>query len=201
MLYRFVEFIQPFAASLGGPGLLLIAFLDSSFLAFPEVPDLLMVWLVSRHPARWPYYALMTTIGSVLGCLAIYAVARKGSRVMIRRFPAGATERALRAIRRYGVLAIIIPSMLPPPAPFKIFVILAGVSGIPTGAFVAAIVFGRGIRYLVEALLAYRYGPQAISYVTENVGQLSIWMAVTLAAAGIAIVIWRRRKKPYHGAA
>lgn len=195
MLQRFVEFIQPFAASLGGPGLLLIAFLDSSFLTFPEVPDLLLILLVIRHPERWLYYAGMTTIGSVLGCLAIYLVARRGGEAMFRRrFRAGAVDRALRAIRRYGVLAVIVPAILPPPAPFKIFVLLAGVSGIPVGSFVTALVLGRGFRYVVEALLAYRYGAHAVQYISENLGPLSVWAALAVAAVGALIVIWRRRQ-------
>lgn len=195
MLHRLVELIQPFAASLGGPGLVLIAFLDSSFLSFPEVPDFLIVWLVVRHPARWLYYASMTTIGSVVGCYVLYLVARKGGEAMFRRrFHEGTFQRGLRTIRRYGVLAVIIPSILPPPAPFKIFVILAGVSGISPGRFLVATILGRGFRYTVEALLAYRYGEQAMRFINQNVAQISIWTAVAIAVAGIAIIVWRRRK-------
>lgn len=194
MLHRFVEFVQPLAASLGGPGLVLIAFLDSSFLTFPEVPDLLLVWLVIHHPARWPYCALMATVGSVAGCYAIYFVARKGGEALMRRrFRATTLDRALRAIQRYGLLAVFVPSLLPPPAPFKIFVILAGISGIPPGPFGMAIVFGRGFRYLAEALLAYRYGEQAMRYINENLGPLSVWTAVAIVVIGVGVLLWRRR--------
>src|SRR5437763_14585253 len=104
-MHRFVQVVQALAASMGGPGLFLLAFLDSSFLTFPEVPDFLLVWLIIQHPARWPYYASMTTAGSVLGCYAIYLVARKGGEAMMRRrFRAKTMDRALRTIRRYGVL-------------------------------------------------------------------------------------------------
>jgi membrane protein YqaA with SNARE-associated domain len=194
MLHRLVEFIQPLAASLGGPGLLLIAFLDSSFLTFPEVPDFLLVWSVIRHRQLWPYYTAMATVGSVLGCYAIYAVSKAGGEAVIRRrFHARTIERPLAAIRRWGVLAVIVPSILPPPMPFKIFVILAGVAGMPTGAFVAATVAGRGFRYLVEALLAYRYGEAAVRYINQNMGRLSIWAAIAVGVVGIAMVLWRRR--------
>jgi membrane protein YqaA with SNARE-associated domain len=196
MLHRFVEFVQPLAASLGGPGLVLIAFLDSSFLSFPEVPDFLLVFLVVQHPARWPYYASMATLGSVLGCFAIYIVARRGGEAMMRRrFRASTLDRALRAIRRYGLLAVFVPSLLPPPAPFKIFVILAGISGIPAGPFGAAIVLGRGLRYLAEALLAYRYGDQAMRYINENLGPLSLWAAVAITVIATGVVLWRRRHR------
>jgi membrane protein YqaA with SNARE-associated domain len=196
MLHRFVEFVQPLAASLGGPGLVLIAFLDSSFLSFPEVPDFLLVWLVVQHPARWPYYASMTTVGSVLGCFAIYVVARRGGEAMMRRrIRASTLDRGLRAIRRYGLLAVFVPSLLPPPAPFKIFVILAGISGIPAGSFGAAIVLGRGLRYVAEALLAYRYGEQAMRYINENLGPLFLWAAFAVTVVTVGVLLWRRRSQ------
>jgi membrane protein YqaA with SNARE-associated domain len=196
MLRRIVEFVQPFAASLGGPGLLLVALLDSSFVPLPEVPDLMLVWFVVARPERWLYYAGMTTVGSILGCTVLYLVARRGGEAMLhRRFRASTVQRALGAIRRYGVLAVVVPAILPPPFPFKIFVLLAGVSGVPLRSFLAAIAFGRGFRYFAEALLAYRYGEQAIQYIAQNVGQLSVWVAAAVAVAGVAVIVWRRRKR------
>ncbi len=193
MLHRLVEIIEPFATSLGGPGLALLAFLDSSFLSFPEVPDLLIVWSVTRHPGRWLYYASCTTIGSVLGCYVLYAVARKGGEAVVRRrFRARTVERSLEIIRRYGLLAVVVPSILPPPAPFKIFVILAGLSGIGPGAFIAAVVIGRTFRYGAEALLALWYGEAAIRFINDNLARVSIWLAVAVAIVGIAFAIWRR---------
>jgi membrane protein YqaA with SNARE-associated domain len=196
MLRRIVEFIQPIALSLGGPGLLLIAFLDSSFLSFPEIPDLLLVWFVVEHPQRWAYYALMATTGSVAGCFALYSVFRKGGEAMLRRrFKAARVERALGLIRRYGLLAVVVPAILPPPAPFKIFVILAGASGIPVRKFLGAVVIGRGARYTSEALLAYYYGEAAITYISENLRPLSLWIAGGVGVLGIAYIIWRQRSQ------
>src|SRR5688572_27359496 len=115
MLRRIVEFIQPLALSLGGPGLLLIAFLDSSFLSFPEVPDLLLVLLVVEHPQWWMYYALVATAGSVAGCFTLYSVFRKGGEAMLRRrFSPERVERSLGIIRRHGLLAVVVPAILPP---------------------------------------------------------------------------------------
>jgi membrane protein YqaA with SNARE-associated domain len=193
MLHRLVEFIQPLAASFGGPGLAVLAFLDSSFLSFPEVPDFLVVWLVTREPRLWLYYAAMATAGSVAGCYVLYAVARKGGEAVFRRrFRARTFDRSLQAIRRYGLLAVVVPSILPPPAPFKIFVILAGLSGIGPGAFTLAIFIGRAFRYGAEALLAYRYGNQAMAFINEHLGKVSIWLAVAIAGVGLAVVLWRR---------
>ncbi len=102
---------------------------------------------------------LAATLGSLAGCLALYYVARKGA----RRSSASASARAASIARsatlqRYGVLAVLIPSLLPPPAPFKIFVLLAGVAEIPVARFSIALLIGRGVRYLARGLLAVWYG-------------------------------------------
>ena len=132
-MQRLVEWIRASRVSLGGPGLFIIAFLDSSFLSFPEVSDLLIIWLTMQHRSGCSYYALMTTLGSVAGCFALYCVARKGGEAFLRkRFkPAARRARAWRMFRRYGLLAILVPSLLPPPMPFKIFVLAAGVAKVP----------------------------------------------------------------------
>ncbi|MCA1649084.1 MAG: hypothetical protein LC753_02035, partial [Acidobacteria bacterium] len=100
---RLLDWVQGFALSLGGPGLFLIAFLDSSLLSFPEVTDLLIVWLTTQHKQRMLYYASMSTIGSVAGCFLLYMIARKGGEAFLRkRFQAGHVDRAVQIFRRYG---------------------------------------------------------------------------------------------------
>ena len=82
---RITTWIEAFALSVGAPGLFIIAFLDSSFLSFPEVNDLLIVLMVVNHPERMVLYATMATLGSVAGCLALYFVGRKGGHALSRR--------------------------------------------------------------------------------------------------------------------
>src|SRR5688572_15711164 len=142
---RLVSWVQGFALALGGPGLFLIAFLDSSFLSFPEVCDILIVWLTVRHKERMLFYALMCTLGSVAGCFALYTVGRRGGEAFLKkRFKAGHVERAMAVFRRHGLLAVIIPSLLPPPMPFKIFVLAAGVARVRPFDFILAVSLGRG---------------------------------------------------------
>src|SRR6476619_676257 len=162
---RFVEWIRGFALAWGGPGLFLIGFLDSSFLSFPEVNDLLVVWMVTQHKERLLYYAFMATAGSVAGCLALYYVARKGGQAFLRRrFHERHVDKGLQLFQKYGLLVVIIPALLPPPAPFKIFVLLAGVAAIPVWQFVLAVAVARGIRYGGEGLLAVMYGDKANAF-------------------------------------
>ena len=87
---------------------------------------------------------------------------------MHQRFGSTNVERTLDAFRRHGVMAVLIPSILPPPAPFKIFVLLAGVADISVGRFTTAILIGRGLRYTVEGLLALWYGERAMAFIRDN---------------------------------
>lgn len=193
-LQRLVDGIQPFAEQLGGPGLALVAMLDSSFLSLPEVPDLLMVVLTIQHPARWLYYALCTTAGSAVGTFALYSVARRGGDALLRRrFSAHRIDRALRVFRRFGLLAIVVPSLLPPPTPFKVFVLLAGVAQVRPATFVVAILVGRGLRYGGEAYLAYLYGDEARAFIRQYGPEAGIMLAAIFAALALAYLIWRRR--------
>jgi len=188
------EAIRPVAEQLGGPGLALIAFLDSSFLSLPEVNDVLIVLLVIEHPSRWLYYAAMTTLGSMAGCFALYTLGRKGGEALLRRrFHERHVDRALAAFRKYGLLTVIVPSILPPPTPFKIFVLMAGVAGVRPRTFLLAIAIGRGFRYGGEAFLAYRYGARATEFIRENLPVVSVWAAVIVAVIGVAVIVWRRR--------
>ncbi len=189
---RLVEWAQAFALGLGGPGLFFIAFLDSSFLSLPEINDLLLVWMVTRHKSRMVYYATCSTLGSIAGCLVLYYVGRKGDQWVTRRFSQARIERTMAAFQRYGVMAVLIPSLLPPPAPFKIFVLLAGIAGVRMPRFVAAIASGRGLRYFTEGLLAIWYGDRAMEFIRDN-GPTVALAVVGLLVAGLAGYLVSRR--------
>src|SRR3954467_13850191 len=185
---RFIDRVQAFALALGGPGLFLIAFLDSSFLSLPEINDLLLIWMVTQHKSRMVYYATCATLGSVAGCLVLYYLGRKGDQWITKRFGASRVERAMATFQRHGVMAVLIPSLLPPPAPFKIFVLLAGIAGISVSRFAVGTASGRGIRYFGEGLLALWYGDRAIEFIRAN-GPAVTWVLVGLLAAGLLAYI------------
>lgn len=189
----FAAWIQAFALSLGAPGLFIVGFLDSSFLSLPEINDLLLIWMVTEHKARMLIYATASTLGSIAGCLVLYYLGRKGGDAFVRRrFNPERMDRALGAIQRHGVMAVLIPSLLPPPAPFKIFVLLAGVARVSPARFAAAIGIGRGIRYFGEGLLAVRYGDQAITYLEQNFRVVSLVVVGLLAVGFVFYLRWRR---------
>ena len=129
--------VQVLALAMGAPGLFLVALLDSSILSLPEIADLLVIWMVVQHKERLVLYAASATLGSVGGCLALYFIGRKGGDALVRkRFKSSTVDRGLAVFQRHGLMAVLIPSILPPPAPFKIFVLLAGVARIGVGQFV-----------------------------------------------------------------
>lgn len=192
---RFIDWVQSIALTLGAPGLFIIGFLDSSFLSFPEVNDLLLVLMVTEHPHRMVLYAASATLGSLAGCLALYSVGRKGGDAFIRRrFGSGSVDKTLKVIQRNGILAILIPALLPPPAPFKIFVVLAGLAGISPGRFITAILLGRGIRYFGEGLLALYYGERAIAFIQENSATVGLWLVGIIVAGALGYWLWRKSR-------
>lgn len=193
-MHRFVAWVQGFSESLGGPGLFIIAFLDSSFLSFPEVCDALIVLLTVQHRERMLFYALVTTLGSIAGCFALYSVGRKGGEAFLRkRFKERHVDRAMEVFRRYGVLAILVPSLLPPPMPFKIFVLAAGVARVRPLDFLIAVSAGRGIRYFGEGFLALWYGDQALAFLRENAHVAALVLAALALVGGMAYFWWKKK--------
>jgi membrane protein YqaA with SNARE-associated domain len=191
----FVGRIRALALALGGPGLFLVAFLDSSFLPLPGITDVLLVITVTRNPSAMLFYVAMTVAGSVAGCLALHYLGRKGGEALVRRkFTGEKIERAMATLRRNGVVAVLVPCLLPPPSPFKIFILLAGVVGISATRLAIAIAIGRGVRYLALGLLAVTYGERAMAYMSENGTKVSLAAVGILAVGFAAYLIWRKAR-------
>jgi len=195
MIGSIVSFIQQWATEYGGLGMFVIAALDSSFLSFPQINDLLIIVASTKNPERMPYYAGMTLLGSFLGCFALYFVARRGGESMLRkRFKGRQLDRAFALYQKYGLLVVIVPSLLPPPVPFKVFVLLAGAAGVSPVKFGAAILIGRGIRYFGQGYLAVLYGERAADFMKQYGAEIGIGLAVVAVVAAIAVVKLRRRQ-------
>ena len=193
-LDRLPGWLQTAVANLGGLGLFVVAFLDSSILSFPIINDLLVIHLSAQDPAAMPYYALMATAGSLAGSIWLYYLAKKGGEAMFRRRVGKRAERVRAWVERNGFLSIAIPSILPPPMPFKAFVLAAGVFQMPMKMFVIALVLGRGFRYFAEGILAVRYGAGAIQYIRENRVEVGL-MIVGLIALTWLLSRWMLREQ------
>lgn len=191
---RLADALRAFALTLGAPGLFLIAFLDSSFLSLPEIADILVVFMVAHNKPLVVLYVASVTLGSVSGCLLLFSIGRKGGEAMLRRrFAPGNLDRARAAFKRHSVSTILIASILPPPAPFKIFVLLAGAAGMSPGRFSATVAVGRGARYAVLGVLAVKYGDLALAFAREHGVAVALTVVGLLLAGLAAYLIWSRR--------
>lgn len=183
----------------GGIGLMLLAICDSSFVSLPEVNDILLMTFSIRRPDQMIVYAGLTTLGSVIGCAMLYGVGRSGGAAFLRR-RAGNDMRAARTARirnwyeRYGMLALIVPSILPPPTPFKVFVLSAGTFGISWPKFLTAVAIGRSVRYYSQGILAVMYGDDAINFVQSNYPVIGVVVSVLIVISAIVFVMWRRNQ-------
>ncbi|MEO7133147.1 MAG: VTT domain-containing protein [Vicinamibacterales bacterium] len=195
MIAAVLASIQSWASGLGGFGLFIIALLDSSFLSFPQVNDILIIVLSTTYPERMPYYAGMTTLGSLIGCFMLYGVARRGGEVFLRKRLRGPyVDRALTLYQRFGLMAVVVPALLPPPVPFKVFVLLAGAASVSPWRFGAAIVIGRGIRYFGQGYLAVLYGDRAADFMKAYGAQIGIGLAAAAVVGAIMVVRLRRKR-------
>jgi membrane protein YqaA with SNARE-associated domain len=178
----------------GGFGLMILAMFDSSFLSLPEVNDILLMTFSIDNPSSMPKLALLTTVGSIIGCALLYSVGKKGGEAVLQaKFSQERVLRIRRWYRKYGIVAIVVPSLLPPPTPFKVFVLAAGAFGISWPRFLIAVAIGRGIRYFSEGILAIAYGPDAIQFVQHNYGKIGIALAAVIVASVIIYAFARRR--------
>ena len=167
--------IVTFAGSLGAPGLFLISFLDSSVLTFPVINDLLLIELSIQHPARMPLYAFLAMLGSVLGCVLLFYIAEKGGEALFHKH-AGKRARAIHHwVVKNGFGGMLIAALLPPPTPFKVFVVAAGVFEVPVASFASAIALARAVRYFGMGYLAIRYGHEALPYLLHHKVQVTVF--------------------------
>jgi membrane protein YqaA with SNARE-associated domain len=196
---RILDWVMGVAEALGSPGLFLLALLDSSFLSFPQVVDVLLMGLAAKYPERTLWYALLPTVGSIAGSYVLYTLALRGGEAFVRRrLQERHIERAFEVFRKYGLLAVAVPAILPPPVPFKVFVLAAGASGMKRVDFVVAVSIGRGVRYFGEGLLAAWYGETALRGIKaffDDHRTVAI-STILIAAGAFGAWIWRRAQAP-----
>jgi membrane protein YqaA with SNARE-associated domain len=125
----------------------------------------------------------------VLGCLLLYTILSRGGRAVLhRRFRVEHIERVERAYARFGILALAVPALLPPPMPFKIFVATAGALQFPRRRFLLTILVARSLRYYVEGTLAVFYGERVLRFSKDN-GLVIISIVTGLFLVALAIYL------------
>jgi membrane protein YqaA with SNARE-associated domain len=175
--------VSEYLITFGAFGLFAVALLDSTFVPLPSSADALMLLLTAAHPRWMVLYAFMATAGSALGCWILYLISRRAGARALRRFSEAKQKRVKELIERYDMAAVLVATLLPPPFPFKLFVVTAGVFRFSLVRFMIAIVVGRAFRFLLEGYFAVRFGEQA----KEILARYYPWIGLGLA---FAILIW-----------
>jgi membrane protein YqaA with SNARE-associated domain len=173
---------------LGGLGFIPLGLLDSSVIPLPGSVDVLTIFLSARSKDLWFYYAVMATVGSVIGGYVTYRLARKGGKEMLaRRFPPKKLDKVYKTFERWGLGAIAVPALLPPPVPIVPSLLAAGALQYPVRKFLLALTLGRFARYTILAFLAARYGRQIIALISQY-GHPVLLIVVGLIATGAVVL-------------
>jgi membrane protein YqaA with SNARE-associated domain len=183
---------------LGIWGVFVIAFADSALLGMPV--DAIVAAYVYKDPRRLLFYVATAALGSVLGSVPLYLIGYAGGESVLRkRISEERFQRIHRSFERHEFWALMFPGMLPPPTPFKIFVLAAAVFEMKFRDFLAAVFAGRFVRVLVLSLLTLWFGPQIVELMGSVVRQHLAWL---LGAIGGGVLVWllmrrsrRRRRK------
>jgi membrane protein YqaA with SNARE-associated domain len=150
-----------------------------------------MLLLTTAHPRWMVLYALMATAGSALGCWILYLISRRAGARALSKFSEAKQKRVKDLIERYDMLAVLVATLLPPPFPFKLFVVTAGVFRFSLVRFMIAIVAGRAFRFLLEGYFAVKYGSEAKALLARYYP----WIGLGVAIAVILFVILRKLLK------
>ncbi len=201
-MHELILWVQEVAVpKLGWFGMLLVAAADTSFISLPEISDLLVVSGAARHPATAWTFVAASALGSVLGSWMLYEISRRGGEPVAMRYVSPPRLRWAEAlIAKYGVFAVAIPALSPPPMPFKVFVVAAGIFKMPRARFMSTVFVARGARYVGWAALGALYGEAAVGWLKDA----DVWIenhpvlagAVVLSIAGIGLSVgWLRRDR------
>lgn len=178
---------------LGAWGIFLIAAIDGSVVGMPV--DFVVGGYVYQNPGRFFFYVLLASAGSAFGSIVIYLIGYKGGEELLRkRIPAERFEKIHGMFERHPFWSLMLPAMLPPPTPFKLFVLAAAASEMGFWKFLLAIFSGRVVRFSVLALLILKFGPGFVHVLGELFRAHLYWLWIVLAAGLVVGLIFARRR-------
>lgn len=180
--------VSEYLVTFGPLGLFTVALLDSTFVPLPSSADALMLLLTTTSPRWMVLYAFMATAGSAIGCWILYVISRRAGARALNKFSEAKQKRVKDLIERYDMLSVLVATLLPPPFPFKLFVITAGVFRFSLPRFMIAVVAGRAFRFLLEGYFAVRYGAEAKALLARYYP----WIGLALAVGVVVVMIMRK---------
>ena len=196
ILTRYTTWIWKVLAPLGPWGVFAIAAVDGSLLGMPV--DAVVAGYVYNDRSHFLFYVVMASAGSALGSLVIYGIGYFGGETVLRKRISEARFNKIHAsFERHEFWAVMFPAMLPPPTPFKLFVLAASAFEMRFTHFLAAVFAGRFVRFFVLAILTIEFGPQVVHIVGSLVKQHAWWVVITLVVAIIlGVLVWWKRRQP-----
>jgi membrane protein YqaA with SNARE-associated domain len=201
-LYMLPASVWKWIHRLGAPGLILLGIADNTpfISAPPGSEDVFVILLAAHRPEWWAYYALMATLGEVIGGYVTYRLAERGGQETLeRKIGKRRAERIYKSFAKLGVLTVLIGSVLPPPFPFTSVLMTAGVMQYPRRKFLSALTAGRAVRFFVEAYLSRHYSQQMIGFFSRYYQPVLYTLVAVAVAAGIgALVYFIRRRYTAH---
>jgi membrane protein YqaA with SNARE-associated domain len=194
ILAKYTAWILQVLTPLGVWGVLAIAFADSALLGMPV--DAIVAFYVYQNHSRLIFYVLMASLGSALGSIPLYVIGYLGGeKVLRKRISDERFQRIHRSFEQHEFWALMFPGMLPPPTPFKIFVLGAAVFEMRFRDFLAAIFAGRFVRFLTLALLTLWFGPQIVGLTGTLVRRHFPWLLGAIAGGVLVWLLMRWSKK------
>ena len=181
----------------GALGLFGIALLDAALLPIPGGPDAIVMTLAHLNNARMPLYVLAAVLGSTLGCLVPYYLGRWGGERALAKFSAEKRARVNGLLDQYDFWAMLVGAVLPPPFPFKLFLVTAGVFRMSVWRFLGSLLIGRGIRFALEGVMAVRYGDAAAEVFKHHYPKIGLGVAVAVML--IVLLNALRNRKQHDG--
>ncbi len=183
---------------LGGFGLLALGVLDSSFLFTPFGNDVLVIAMTARKHILMPYYVAMATAGSMIGCLILNLVCQKGGEQSLeKRVSRRRLDYVKTRFKKNAVWTLTLASLMPPPFPFTLFVMVASALNYPRTRLLTTIGLARLIRFSVEGLLAICFGKGILrlAHSTKLEYAALVLGIVSVAGSGFSIYTWTRQSK------
>ncbi len=162
----------------------------------PGGVDAVLLLLSASRPSWVLIYVAAATVGSTVGCVGLYKISERAGHRALNRFSEKKQKRVKDLIDRYDVLSVLVASLLPPPFPFKLFVVSAGVFRLNLVRFTIAITAGRTFRYLLEGYLAARYGEHAKEILSRYYPAIGIGLALLIIVAFVGKNLMRRSATP-----
>lgn len=190
-----MKWLQSLLIGFGALGIFAIALLDAAFIPLPGGADVVVMALSHHNNAMMPLYVLAAVAGSTIGSLFLYYLALKGGDAALRKFSPEKRARVEDLINRYDIWALVLASVLPPPFPFKLFVLSAGAFRMQLWRFITALVVGRGFRFILEGWMAIHYGEQAMDIFKQHYPKIGLGIAAAIVFIFLFNSLLKRRRE------